>query len=297
MREEIFDKVILGMGIIYFIGHGFITERWEIVIPLFWGVLLMVVCHAFKAAYDVSKGIGAEIKAQSAPRESIILTASGEKASFAVTPVKPALYRVRLYGMACVLLCLSAFASVYVWKFESPVGDLRPMFIRECDRPLIGIYAIATIRKQMTGKDLGQFGFHVQLHDVFVNPGRSGLFLSAFPTAEHLPTLRPPFAGPLIQGMKSAVWSSPAMAPNNGQPRPFSVLSNVFVMGYVSLDRIEAGGPSQRFSFLGHGRLEPCIHTNNRFCFVSQGYTARESGSEQLRHLFDQRSRTVLGAD
>ena len=76
----------------------------------------MVVYHAFKAAYIVSRNITAEIQTQSGTHESVILTPTGEKASFTVVPTEPFLYKVRLYGTACVFLCLCGFTSFLAEK-------------------------------------------------------------------------------------------------------------------------------------------------------------------------------------
>ena len=123
------------------------------------------------------------------------------------------------------------------------------MFVRECDKPLAGVFAIFTLTRVLDLNELSDIAFLIELHDVHVNPSRPGLFMSVHSKKE----LAPAPGGNMYQGPKGLlleahptpgmrwdVWSFP---PVGGK-----VISSSFINGYIALDRIETGAALRNLS-------------------------------------------------
>jgi len=104
MWDGYFDKLIVFLTVLYFVGQGIFADKWEVIAPLVWGVCAIIVGHGFAAAREVSKEI----------QEAIT---KGHPKGFAPdTPVAyPLLYRTRLYAIAGLLLGASGYVSYRVW--------------------------------------------------------------------------------------------------------------------------------------------------------------------------------------
>jgi len=106
MWDGYFDKLVLAATLIYIVAHGFVTEKWEIVAPVAWGLCVVVVIHGFGAAWEVSKEIKKEVE-EARPKGF----ASNESVA-----VYPFLFRIKLYAIACLLLAICGYCSYQVWE-------------------------------------------------------------------------------------------------------------------------------------------------------------------------------------
>jgi hypothetical protein len=291
VKEDKFDRAVILAALLYLLVSGLFFERWEFVITIVLALCLISIYHAFVAAYSVKKETDAEIIENSREKHSGLYDPFNRPITITPKINRPFLLAVRLYSIAFMFVVASGFIGYSILQHRIE-ADPRPLFIREFDRPLLGIYAIATLETEMTRKDLGEFGFHVQLSDTELNPHRAGLYLSAFPATENLPTFRPPFLGPSVRGMKSIVWSSPSRPITDNFPRSVTVLSNILVMGYESLDRIETGGrvsdsPFTNMGDLNHAFIQIVVSTPlskqiKRINFVANDYVIYSISESEL---------------
>lgn len=118
MRESSFDKIVGGLTVVYVLGRGLIAQRWEFVTLIVWAVCLIVAWHALKAAVAVSAEISQEIAHASGEKETSILSPLGGHATISVTPVKPRLYRLQLFGAATIIWAFCGSASYSVWHIR-----------------------------------------------------------------------------------------------------------------------------------------------------------------------------------
>lgn len=104
MWEGRLDKAILAATVVFIVGHGLVTDKWEFLSSAVWGVCTIIVVHAFEAAHTVSKEVNRGV-ADACPK------------GFApATTIKyPFLYKTQTYGLACLLLALCAYCSYLVW--------------------------------------------------------------------------------------------------------------------------------------------------------------------------------------
>jgi len=139
--------------------------------------------------------------------------------------------KVVLWSSVTFLVVILLWAPVKDQYRKEHSVDVRPTFVRDYDKPLVGIFAIATLTESANRTDLEPFSLHVQLSDTYLNPQKPVLFISLYSTTEQPPS---PFFSTPLPGMRTAIWLRPQMV--------VDVLSNLFVFRYEALNRIEAGG-------------------------------------------------------
>jgi hypothetical protein len=102
MREGFFDKGVVVGVVLFIIGRGLITERWEFVVSITCGLCIVIMRHSFGAAYEVSKEIEQE----------------RHRAGFAPAAVSAhrLFYQPQLYVVAFMLSGLCVYGFYQVWK-------------------------------------------------------------------------------------------------------------------------------------------------------------------------------------
>jgi hypothetical protein len=116
MWESRLDKAILVVTLIYIVVHKLATDRLELIVTTVLGVCAIVVVHSFEAAWAVSKEVKQE--GQNASPKGFAPT-SDER-------VYPVLYKIRLYGLACVLLLICTYCSYLTWTRGRVVPITQP---------------------------------------------------------------------------------------------------------------------------------------------------------------------------
>jgi len=103
MREGFFDKAVVVGVVLFIIGNGLITERWEFVVSIACGLCIVIIRHSFGAAHEVSKEIEQE----------------RHRAGFApaAVPAHRLLYKPQLYVIATMLSGICAYGFYQVWKY------------------------------------------------------------------------------------------------------------------------------------------------------------------------------------
>ena len=202
MREGLVDKVIAVATIVYFFGRGVVTQHWEVIVPLAWGVSAIIVWHGFSAAEAVSKALVQEAE-QSAPK------------GFAAAPVThtyPVLHKTRLYAMACVLSIICGYASYQVWVWsgrdEPSLVELekqgRTEFLLVRNQPIEDETFFLVLDRKYSMDELGEFRALLRMQAEFdSNKGLDYLWFS--------------IAKPKIDNIRFG-----------GMPTPFSVQSSVW---------------------------------------------------------------------
>src|SRR3984885_7441105 len=96
-KELVIHGLILGGTLLYWRNIGGIKAHfWESAAPWLWALCIVIVWHAFKAAYLLDKEIG------SSPSHGVSTIVSEYGKPFDLPVAKVPFYRIRVWGMAVI---------------------------------------------------------------------------------------------------------------------------------------------------------------------------------------------------